>query len=155
MLAVAFIIATLPLSDSKGLALHIQPRPRDHWMESDAGLLEDNTEATDHFSTTPGYEATEMTVIPTTTDTTLETDTMLPRIDAAPKSADLPWDIDVDSLLINIPGPFCPQGYRADLRGKCRQRFEIPMLREGYGRMLPPLLGSFIRPSRPRGNTLS
>lgn len=158
MVAVAFLIGTLHVSDSGSLALHIQPRLlTEHWLESEAGSsLSDNTEAADQLSTTPStFDTTDFsTVIPTTTDAVWDSETVLPFADAMPKSAKLPWEVDLNGLLIDIPSPSCPRGFRADLRGKCRQMFEVPMVRQRYERMLTPQLGRLVRPARPRGNTL-
>lgn len=158
MVAVAFLIGTLHVSGSGCLALHIQPRLlTEHWLEAEAGSsLSDNTEAADQLSTTPpSFDTTDFsTVIPTTTDAAWDSDAVLSFADAIPKSARLPWEMDVDELLINIPSLSCPRGFRADLRGKCRRMFGGPMVSEDYERMLSPQLGRLVRPASPRGNTL-
>lgn len=159
VVAAATLIATLPLSNSRSLALHIQPRVLgDHWLVHD--MVADTTEEIDQISTTPqDFDTTEIfptTMIPTTTEGAMESDTLLPSVDAVlPKSSGLPWNIDVDDLLINIPSPICPQGYRSDLRGKCRQMFGFPTFRQGYQEMLPLLPGPFVNPKRPHSNALS
>ena len=160
---VAGMIATLPLSNSGALALHIQPRVlSEHWLVPDVeGYLSDTTEdTTDQISTTPqDFDTTEVfptTMMPTTTEVDLESRTLPPSIAAVlHKSPGLPWDIDVEDLLINIPNPICPQGYQADLRGKCRQVFGFQAFNRGYQGMPPPLLGSFIKRNRPHNNALS
>lgn len=152
------VLVTLPLSNSGVFALHIQPRVLSHhWFGSP---LSDTTETTDQISTTPqDFDTTEVfptTLIPTTTEAVLESDTQPPFLEAVlPKSSGLPWDVDMDELLINIPNPICPQGYRSDYRGKCRQIFGFQMSRNYQGLLSPESAPFVVQRQRPHSNVLS
>lgn len=155
--AVFGVLVTLPLSNSRALALHIQPRVlSDHWLGSP---LSDTTDTTDQISTTQQNFDTDVfptTVIPTTTEAVLESDTVSPVLESIlPKSLGVPWESDVNELLINIPNLVCPQGYRSDHTGKCRQIFKFQLSRD-FPELLSPGSNPFIvQRQRSHSNALS
>ncbi|XP_045112075.1 uncharacterized protein LOC123505091 [Portunus trituberculatus] len=158
MVVIFGVLVTLSLSNSGALALHIQPRVlSDHWLGSP---LSDTTDTTDQISTTPQeFDTTDVfptTVIPTTTEAVLESDTLPPFLESViPKSSGLPWETDVDELIINIPNPVCPVGYRSDYRGKCRQIFRFQLSRDVYQEPMSPGSNPFIvQRQRPHSNAL-